>query len=404
VIHYNMPRSLEGYVQEIGRAGRDAADSNCVVLYNDRDVRTLKNYVYAEEPDIKDVKTLIQHIFGNKSALELSEEGELVVHLNLFQLSRELDMPQALLSRLLAYLGELRWGLLKERTPMYMQYQWETIAEIPQESEGQDKKAFQYVLEHAVRKRKLTHLNIEKPDMTDRDRAIGIRVNRLLNDWASVGFIKNLKVTQLRHRYEVNISADRMVPPDDFLAKSLSDFASDYVKREVRRIEETGWLLSQRFEPMKIQAFLAQRFGLGAKEELGLDFNQILSETTELKFKSEIPDSLVSEIQQAIPPGVYEEGGARLVAKFLIGMSSPKIAAMRLSSHEMFGSYSTVDFRALHSALERLYDPMLPTDSEEAELEGDMLRRSLKLPDNLDGDIDKFPAKDVFKRIRSGDL
>lgn len=49
VVHYNLPLSLEGYYQEIGRAGRDGKDSDCILMYNIQDKIVHQKMILSEK-------------------------------------------------------------------------------------------------------------------------------------------------------------------------------------------------------------------------------------------------------------------------------------------------------------------------------------------------------------------
>lgn len=67
VIHYSMPKSLENYIQEIGRSGRDGLPSYCHMFLNQTDYLSLRSLAYANGMDLGSLLRLIKKLFSRKS-------------------------------------------------------------------------------------------------------------------------------------------------------------------------------------------------------------------------------------------------------------------------------------------------------------------------------------------------
>lgn len=333
VYHYNPPKSLENYMQETGRAGRDGKPSGCEMLFCPEDIPALENFSYGDTPSLESVKGFLEELIRQPDAFDLS----------MYDLSSRYDIRQLVVSTLLTYL-ELE-GVLVSTGPLYNEYKFQPLRTSKEILAKFDAERAALIKNLFIQARKgRTWFTLDMAKAVER---LGQPRNRLvaaLNYLEEQGDLK-LQVAGLRHGYRF---AERPAEPKA-LAKSLHDRFRKAEARDIHRIRQVIDLAKT--SDCLVQTLL-RYFGENMDAPCGHcdrckgDFTPFVEAPDPPNLSPEelkILQKLQAESHAALK-------SPRQMARFLCGIVSPATSKNKLTKDPRFGSLAHCRFATLAKA------------------------------------------------------
>lgn len=355
IVHYTVPKSLEGYSQEIGRAGRDGLESTCMIYLYAGDIRIMEEWSRADVPSSRSVKGLV----GKFLEMHRYKQPGDVIERNLNEESREWDIrvsswncswaptSELMLSQrnaldLLNAQLELRFELIRAVTPKYTEHKFTKSPSFDRQTT--DGSAISATLKRLSKTAKTwTHIDVEAAAQSGGfSRAEAVR---RLQEWSDCGAI-DLRPSGVVNRFRILNNFPESEKARDEIISAIYAQIEAKEKDDMDRVQSVISFITAK---SCLSRQLARHFGdEGSIPQSGCGHCNFCMTKEAVKFIQKGDYSRKGRIHEAkikaVLAATASRDDARYLARVAFGISSPRVTIEKLGKHPAFGNSSDCDF------------------------------------------------------------
>ncbi len=335
IIHYNLPKTIENYMQEIGRAGRDGLPSRCEMLACNDDYTVLENFNYGDTPTYEALDGMIRHLLSQGQQFDISR----------YQLSGDYDIRPLVVATVLTYL-ELN-GTLEPLGPFYEGYKFKfnrTARQICADYDENRSSFLAAVFSSAKSGRVWNHL---VPDQVAEQ--IGQPRQRII---AALTYLEEkgqivLQSSGLRYGYRLANSPEN---PDQLISAMVESFN----RQEQQNLQRTEQIRTLVEAQGCVVRHLLNYFGEQLSDDCGQCGGCLAVATKQQQQPTLIElsaaDGKIIQQLSAEQHGSLQQ--PRQLGRFLCGITSPATTKAKLTKDRRFGCCAHLPFSQVMGAIE----------------------------------------------------